>query len=154
MLNVDDISLVQQCRWLESHFLHDSGVRSITDISIVKEAEPILHKLDEIGILRAAADHPSLANILKIPNWLQVWDMALDRGCAGTVAVQKLLRFLSEPLFGDRKCKRCLNAIEPHLTFADHVITCQSLPALSVDHLISAVNNVDDSIFIFSKLIT
>ena len=111
-------------------------MRSITDrclaqpsdaISIVKEAEPILHKLDEIGILRAAADHPSLANILKIPNWLQVWDMALDRGCAGTVAVQKLLRFLSEPLFGDRKCKRCLNAIEPHLTFADHVITCMPI---------------------------
>ena len=51
MCNVDDISLVQQCRWLESHFTHDS----ITDrcLRYPEEATSIVHKA-EIDLLKKA----------------------------------------------------------------------------------------------------
>ena len=44
MCNVDEISLVQQCRWLESYFTHDS----ITDrcLTYPEEATSIVHKAE------------------------------------------------------------------------------------------------------------
>ena len=49
MCNVDDISLVQQCRWLESHFTHDS----ITDryLKYPEVATSIVHKA-ELDLLK------------------------------------------------------------------------------------------------------
>jgi len=62
MCNVNEISLVQQCRWLESYFTHDS----ITDrcltypeetTSIVHEPESDLLKRDKHLILIEACKH-------------------------------------------------------------------------------------------------
>ena len=111
MCNVDDISLVQQCRWLESHFTHDS----ITDrclrypeeaTSIVHKAELDLLKKDKHLTVTEASKHQSLKHILNIKCWLRVWDKALDRGCAATIAIQKLIRYLATPVFNDR-CQYC-----------------------------------------------
>ena len=164
ILNVDEICLIQQCRWLETTFLRTtaSEMKSITDsclldppraISIVADAEPLLLEQDEVLTRETVLVHPSLRHVHDISNWLRVWDMALDRGPAGTVAVQKVLRFLTEPLFGERECKRCQRAIAPELSYADHLIGCISLPALSADQLCDSLNTVDDSIFVISKLL-
>jgi len=83
-----------------------------------------------------------------------VWDNALDYGCAGTIAIQKILRFIEKPLFRDRKYHLCSTTnIESNTTYAEHLRTCLSLPVYSIDSVIEAVNKFDDSVFIFSKLL-
>jgi len=87
MCNVDEISLVQQCQWLESYFTHDS----ITDrcltypeevTSIVYKAESDHLKREKHLTLIEACKHQSLKHIVNINCWLRVWDKALDRGYA------------------------------------------------------------------------
>jgi len=70
-----------------------------------------------------------------------------DRGCAGTTAVQNVLRFPKKP---DRTCRKCLSTIEPDTTYAEHLVVCQSLPCQSADCLAQAV---DDSLFIFPNIL-
>ena len=158
MCNVDDISLVQQCRWLESHFTHDS----ITDrclrypeeaTSIIHKAEVDLLKSDKNRTLTEASKHRSLKHILNIKCWLPVWDKALDRGCAGTIAIQKLIRYLATPVFNDR-CQYCTRSINPTVTCAEHLIICKSLPISSPEHICTAIENFEDSVFGLSKVIS
>ena len=59
---------------------------------------------------------PITKHVLNVDNWLRVWDCALDRGCAGTIAVQNVLRFLSKPIFVDRTCQECLWTLIYNLT--------------------------------------
>jgi len=166
ILNVDEISLVQQCQWLEQQFFTNPSSNccstSITDnclknpyaaISTVKEAEPELFCRDKAMTLDEAMAHQSMKHILCIHNWVHMWDNALDYGCAGTIAIQKILRFIAKPLFRDRKCHLCSTNIEINTTYAEHLRTCLSLPVYSIDSVIEAVNKFNDSVFIFSKLL-
>ena len=93
MCNVDDISLVQQCRWLENYFsskgITDSCLRRPMEASgIVREAESELLKQDELLTLMEARSHQSLKHIIKIKCWLHVWDNALDKDCSSTIQLQ------------------------------------------------------------------
>ena len=106
MCNMDDISIVQQCRWLESYFpptgITDTCLRNPKEATtIVHEAEPVLLKRDQYLTLMEAQEQQSLKHTLTIKCWLRIWDNALDRGCAGTVATQKVTRFLATPAFSD-----------------------------------------------------
>ena len=130
--NVDDISLVQQCRWLESHFTHDSRTDRCLrhpeeGTSIIHKAELDLLKRDKHLTLTEASEHQSLKHILNIKCWLRVWDKALDRGIAGTIAIQKLVRYLVTPVFNDR-CQYCTRSINPNVTCAEYLIICKSSP--------------------------
>ena len=155
MCSVDDISLVQQCRWLESHFTHDSIIDKCLEeaTSIVHKAESDLLKRDKHLTLMEARKHQSLKHILNIKYWLRVWDKALDRGCAGTIAIQKLIRYLATPTFNDR-CQYCTSSINPSVTCAEHLITCKSLPIHSPEHICTAIENFEDSVFELSKVIS
>ena len=97
--------------------------------------------------------HQSMKHILCIHNWVRVWDNALDYGCAGTIAIQKILRFIAKPLFRDRKCHLCSTNIEINATYADHLRTCLSLPVYSIDSVIEAVNKFDDCFYILKVVI-
>ena len=121
--------------------------------AIVKEAEPELLKLDEHLTLIKASGHQSLKHILSIKYWLRVWDNALDKGCAGTVATQRMIRFLATPTFSDRKCWKCLAQVGPDLTCAEHLLRCQSLSNYSIEQLCKATQNFEDLLFVFSKVI-
>ena len=101
-----------------------------------------------------AQEHQSLKHILTIKCWLRIWDNALDRGCAGTVATQKVIRFLATPAFSHRKCSNCLLHTDPGVTCAEHFISCLSLPISSTEHLCTDIENLDDSVFEFSKVIS
>ena len=122
MCNVDDISLVQQCQWLESHFTHDTTTGRCPEEAtfIVHKAELDLLKRDKNLTLTKASKHPSLKHILNIKCWLCVWDKALGRGCAGTVGIQKLIRYLATPVFND-KCQFCTKSINPTVACAEHL---------------------------------
>jgi len=86
-------------------------------------------KRDKHLTLLEACKHQSLKHIVNINCWLQVWDKALDRGYAGTctTAIQKLIWYLAIPTFSDR-CQYCTRSIDPNITYAEHLITCKSLP--------------------------
>ena len=87
--------------------------------SIVHKAELDLLKRDKSLTLTEASKHQSLKHILNIKCWLRVWDKALDRGCAGTIAIQKLIQYLATPVFIDR-CQYCTRSINPDVTCAEH----------------------------------
>ena len=99
-----------------------------------------------------ASKHQSLKHILNIKYWLRVWDKALNRGCAGTIAIQKLIQYLATPAFNDR-CQYCTSSINPSVTCAKHLITCKSLPIHSPEHICMAIKNFEDSVFELSKVI-
>ena len=103
--------------------------------------------------LDEAAAHPSMKHTLHIHNWVQMCDNALDYGCAGTIVIQKILRFLAKPLFADRICHLCSSTIEPNTTYAEHLSACLSFTTISIDSLVETVKNFDDSVFTFSKLL-
>ena len=122
---MDEISLVQQCRLLEQQLFTNpisnhcstpiTGIclkNPYAAISIVKEAEPKLFCRVKAMTLDEAMAHQSMKHILCIHNWVRVWDNALDYGCAGTIAIQKILRFIAKHLFRDRKCHLCSTNIE------------------------------------------
>ena len=94
-----------------------------------------------------------LKHILNIKCWLHVWDKALDRGCAGTIAIQKLIQYLATPVFNDR-CQYCTRSINPTVTCAEHLIICKSLPIHSPEHICMAIKNFEDSVFGLSKAIS
>ena len=89
--------------------------------SIIHREELDLLKRDKNLTLMEASKHQSLKRILNIKCWLRVWDKALDRGCAGTIAIQKLIRYLATPAFNDR-CQYCTRSINPTVTCAEHLI--------------------------------
>ena len=102
--------------------------------TIVGNAEAELIKRDEELTLIAAREHQSLKHIIAIKYWLRVWDNALDKGCTGTVAIQRLIRFLATSAFiilSDRVCPDCQNPIDPSISCAEHLIQCQCLPVSS-----------------------
>jgi len=156
MCNVDEISLVQQCQWLESYFTYDS----ITDIcltypeevtSIVYKAESDHLKRDKRLTLIKACKHQSLKHIVNINCWLRLWDKALDSGYAGTIAIQKLIRYLAIPAFNGRR-QYCTRSIDPNITYAEHLITCKSLPIQSPEHICTVIESFEDPVLRLSKV--
>jgi len=67
----------------------------------VHEAESDLLKRDKHLTLIEACKHQSLKHIVNINCWQgMVWDKALDSGYEGTIAIQKLIRYLAIPMAG------------------------------------------------------
>ena len=149
---MDDISLVQQCRWLESHFTHDS----ITDrclrypkeaTSIVHKAELDLFKRDKNLTLTEANKRQSLKHILA--------------ACVGQGFGQRMCRHnshsetdptpIATPVFNDR-CRYCTRSINPTVTCAEHLIICKSLPIHSPEHICTAIENLKTQFLDFLKL--
>ena len=118
--SVYNISLVQQCRWLESELGIDSVLSKCLaspDLSstIVRSSRPdIINRDWSISIEKAMA-HSSLNHItcsdVVSSNWCRVWNTALDHGVKGTRLVQLLFRSLCRPTFGDRLCPHCSSAM-------------------------------------------
>ena len=109
-------------------------------------------KLSYLNIMEASK-HQSLKHILNIKCWLCMWDKALDRGCIGTIAIQKLIQYLATPVFNDR-CQYCTRSINPTVTCAKHLIICKSLPIPSLEPICKAIENFEDSVFGLSKVIS
>lgn len=73
----------------------------------MKRTKLELLKYDRYFNMMEAVEHLSLKHIFKIDNWPCVWDQALVRGCAATVAVQKIIHFLGKAVFVDQECQNC-----------------------------------------------
>ena len=68
-------------------------------------------ELDLQWVRKEAEQRSSLKLILYCPNWLQLWNLALDSGPHGTRCGQCLERTLTKPIFGNRQCSKCCNTI-------------------------------------------
>ena len=90
-----------------------------------REAKHQLYALDKASIRSRAEKHPSLRFILMCPNWLQVWNCALEHGCHGTRCGQSLLRTLCKPLFGDYKCPKCDSPVSESY-YLEHILFSHS----------------------------
>ena len=113
--DVYEISLVQQCRFLESFFgtnflqlcLHNPP----DALSIVHDAKQDILASDWEGTLAESKSHPSLSLVSATANiassWNSIWDEALELGVRGTKLMQGLFNALSRPTFGERLCPHC-----------------------------------------------
>ena len=77
--------------------------------------------------------------------WLHVWDKALNRSNAGTIAIQKLIRYLAALVFNNR-CQYCTRSIGPNhkCHLCRNLIICKSFPIHSPEHICTAI---EDSVF-------
>ena len=89
MCNVDEISLVQQCRWLESYFTHDSITDSCRCLTYPEEATSVVHgvesdllKRDKHLTLTEACKHQSLKHIVTLMSGYgcgtRLWTVAMQ----------------------------------------------------------------------------
>ena len=72
-----------------------------------------------------AEKHPSITHLTTFArqsSWMKVWDYALDRGSSGTNRALAVLKLVSAPVYGDRRCmlSSCQSPIESTDTMIDH----------------------------------
>ena len=67
--------------------------------------KPTLAQTSPCLSVKLSLNHLNYAiNVATQGSWLKLWDTALDYGSAGTHQALAILRALTTPLFGDRKC--------------------------------------------------
>ena len=133
--NVFEISLVEQCKWLQNELRVDPILqRCLSDLATatntVKSAKRTLLNQDWKQTINAAKMHSSLRHIVcsdfVASSWCRLWGQALDLGIKGTRLTQCLFHSLCRPTFGDRLCPHCTTEILPNQSYLEH---------LNFDHL-------------------
>ena len=125
--DVCELTLVQDCKRMEEKWgtsFTSLIIKGQLDISW-REAKHQLYALDKACIRSRAEKHPSLRFILMCPNWLQVWNCALEHGCHGTRCGQSLLITLCKPLFGDYQCPKCDSPLSESY-YLEHILFSHS----------------------------
>ena len=131
--DVYEISIVQQCHFLEQHIGTNYLQLCLKDPpnarSIVREAKKYILSKDWISTLRDSKTHSSLAVVSATDevasSWNRVWDEALEYGVRGTRLMQGLFSALSRPTFGNKSCPHCKDTIPtsyPEHLFAKHLV--------------------------------
>ena len=94
-------------------------------------------------LLSSCQEHMSTriaAAVAKESSWIKLWDAALDRGTAGTTALQNLYRELTRPSYGSSPCPRCdVSDLEGNSYFEHYITTHSSL--MNVDRILSALSS-------------
>ena len=130
--DVESITLVKQCRLLESPY-----DQSFTD-TVLTARDLHMHSLrndivaaDRSCILQNAQNHPSQRYVLKVAQekaWMRTWDAALDFGTEGTAASIAILKLFCKTVFSDRICpvEGCQFLIPLNISPCDHFITAHT----------------------------
>ena len=102
MEDVYNISIVQQCRMLESPLTTDITNQCFSNpddaASITHSGKKLLHEQDTELLIASAITHPSVEPVAQIAATVsgrKIWDTTLDHGVKGTRYVQTILRELS-----------------------------------------------------------
>ena len=152
--NVYDISLVQQCHWLEQSLRIDSVSQQClanpdSATSLVKSAQNNVLRQDWANTIHLAKSHVSLKHIASCDDialcWCRIWDSALDKGLHGTRLSQCLFKSLCLPLFGERRCKYCTAHIPLTCTFFEHL--CHSHLDFNASLLPPVLENCGHEVF-------
>ena len=160
--DVESITLVKQCRLLESPY-----DQSFTD-TVLTARDLHMHSLrndivaaDRSCILQNAQNHPSQRYVLKVAQekaWMRTWDAALDFGTEGTAASIAILKLFCKTVFSDRICpvEGCQFLIPLNISPCDHFITAHSdiEPDISPDSIAdNLINSFESSLPIGLKLV-
>ena len=152
--NVYNISLVQQCLWLECTLHIESIVQQcLTDpdsaTSLVKSARTSIIRQDWANTVHRGKSHTSLKHIVSCDEvalcWSCVWDSALDLGHRGTRLSQCLFKSLCCLLFGERVCRYCDTQVPSNLTSFQHL--CHSHLNFDVSQLPSILDECGSELF-------
>ena len=155
--DIDKISLVDQCKLLES----DNGTcyteqclnnPDKTD-EVLAEAKQFLVQEDW---LKMARGHRLLQHIPEpgiVSTWCKIWDLALDHGVYGTQSTQSLFRTMCRPVFDNRQCPSCQDTIEPSSSYLEHICS-HHLTNNSPDSIIKLVEDCHPSILQIGKLLS
>ena len=115
MNDIYEISIVQQCKMLESSLDTDILAKCLTSpenaVEIVKTNKNLILKQDfckliYIYISLSLSNQSSarlVARVAEHTSWHRLWDMALDKGVKGTRTLQRVFKELSRP----KPCSKC-----------------------------------------------
>ena len=156
----DDIKTslaVKQCSELEKPFQTSHTDHTITAGLMGEEvgdpSRDIMVK-DWYVTISQAEKHPSITHLTTFArqsSWMKVWDYALDRGSAGTNRALAVLKLVSAPVYGDRRCMlpSCQSPVESTDTMINHFIKehQEITPFPDADKLLSEICLSPDSLF-------
>ena len=160
-VDVYSISIIQQCRMLES-FLGTSALARC--LNAPSEARSILSNYkchlitkDFELLLEHSLSHKTakiVASVAKTTSWCRLWDTALDCGVKGTRGLQTLLREMCRPVFENSVCNLCNESLNVNDLWLDHI--CHNHPEIinnkSLSQIVAALHDVDsDTIFSFAN---
>ena len=77
-------------------------------------------------------------------NWLRIWETVRDRGPYWSRTAQTFFKVLTFPLFEDRVCQKCSQAIPSKSTYIEHLINSHCSSDINLDNLISELNSDSD----------
>ena len=110
-----DSLTVKQCLELEKPFqtLHTNQIISAS----VRGEDVGDPSKDWEFTISQPEEHPSIISLINFTrknSWMQIWDNALDRGPVDTTRALAVLKPLSAPVYGDRRCilSRCHLPVE------------------------------------------
>ena len=156
--NVWESLIVKECLELEKPFQTRHTKEVITAGLLgerVEDPSRNIKKKDWENTMSEADKHPSiihLTNFVRQENsWMRIWDDALDRGAVGTSRALAVLRLLSAPVYGDRRCilSCCHSPVENMDTMLDHFLKIHQdvIPFIDPDTLIDRFSSEPDSLF-------
>ena len=119
MNDIYEISIIQQCKMLESSLDTDILAKCLTSpenaVEIVKTNKNLILKQDFCKLISLSLSNQSstrlVARVAEHTSWHRLWDMALDKGVKGTRTLQRVFKELSRP----KPCSKC-NLCETEIT--------------------------------------
>ena len=155
--DIHKISLIEQCQFLEDGYDTSFVADCLNDPEnahlVFKEARAFLLQKDWTLVLEMASQHHSLKHVLDpriASSWAKLWDFGLDYGYHGTKSLQSLYRVMTRPVFGDRKCPSCEQAIDQSLSYLEHVCS-QHNTNVNVEGVIRAIEGCNPNILTTAK---
>ena len=151
-VDVYGISIIQQCRMLESSLGTSVLTRCLNEpseaSSIVTENRSNLISRDFQLLIEHSLSHKTaklVAAVAQTTSWCRLWDIALDRGVKGTRGLQALLRELSRPILNNSVCNLCYESLDQNSLWFEHL--CCLHPDIvnnrSLSQVISSLHNLD-----------
>ena len=138
------LQIVEGSQFLESRLGLDGLVKKTLGMMYsTAELKSEVTNRDMELLLSSCQEHTSTriaAAVAKESSWIKLWDAALDRGTAGTTALQNLYRELTRPSYGSSPCPRCdVSDLEGNSYFEHYITTHSSL--MNVDRILSALSS-------------
>ena len=151
-VDVYGISIIQQCRMLESSLGTSVLTRCLNEpsevSSIVTENRSNLISRDFQLLIEHSLSHKTaklVAAVAQTTSWCRIWDIALDRGVKGTRGLQALLRELGRPILNNSVCNLCNESLDQNSLWFEHL--CCLHPDIvnnrSLSQVISSLHNLD-----------
>ena len=145
------LQLLEGCVFLESYLGLEGLTGKVESLEIgCRGVRRVICNRDRDELQSEALKHKSTILASKVAtstSWLKLWDVALDLGPSGTLAIQSLYREMTRPAFGPSPCPRC--PISDIDVLFDHFVIHHSPFQSSNDFLTSlTAENPDLSVYV------